>query len=119
MQKTPQWKTEGPCGLLEAVCLLLRARLSSFWLYFHRDTRKSTESLSQAGMLMPSTLLIFLSPDLNNSSSIVLNPELDTLKLYTKAHGSKTMNLIINLTNDETEILPVDSDASLASFGIG
>jgi hypothetical protein len=29
------------------------------------------------------------------------------------------MNLIINLTNDETEILPLDTAASLASFGIG
>ena len=29
------------------------------------------------------------------------------------------MNLIINLTNDDTEILEVASDASLASYGIG
>lgn len=29
------------------------------------------------------------------------------------------MNLIINLTNDETEILPSDSEATLASYGIG
>ncbi|KAL7413257.1 hypothetical protein BDY24DRAFT_389458 [Mrakia frigida] len=42
---------------------------------------------------------------------------LNTLKLYTKAHGSKTMNLIINLTNDETEILPISS-SSLSSYGI-
>lgn len=27
--------------------------------------------------------------------------ELDTLKLYTKAHGAKTTNLIINLDNDD------------------
>jgi hypothetical protein len=29
------------------------------------------------------------------------------------------MNLIINLDKDDTLILPTDSDASLASFGIG
>ncbi|KAK9326042.1 hypothetical protein V1517DRAFT_101771 [Lipomyces orientalis] len=29
------------------------------------------------------------------------NVEYDTLKLYTKAHGSKTTNLIINLDNDD------------------
>ncbi|KAJ3511145.1 hypothetical protein NLJ89_g4267 [Agrocybe chaxingu] len=29
------------------------------------------------------------------------NVHLDTLKLYTKAHGSKTSNLIINLDHDE------------------
>ncbi|TFK26373.1 cytoplasmic protein [Coprinopsis marcescibilis] len=29
------------------------------------------------------------------------NVQLDTLKLYTKAHGAKTSNLIINLDNDD------------------
>ncbi|KAG5634345.1 hypothetical protein H0H81_002331 [Sphagnurus paluster] len=29
------------------------------------------------------------------------NVNLDTLKLYTKAHGAKTTNLIINLENDD------------------
>ncbi|KAF9931749.1 hypothetical protein FBU30_009673 [Linnemannia zychae] len=39
------------------------------------------------------------------------NVEFDTLKLYTKAHGAKTMNLIINMDhddwilNDDNEIL--------------
>jgi hypothetical protein len=57
--------------------------------------------------------------ELTKSPSFRRSLDLDTLKLYTKAHGSKTMNLIINLTNDETEILPLNTDASLASFGIG
>ncbi|KAF9974165.1 hypothetical protein BGZ73_002473 [Actinomortierella ambigua] len=30
-----------------------------------------------------------------------LNVQFDTLKLYTKAHGAKTMNLIINMENDD------------------
>ncbi|ORY76092.1 hypothetical protein BCR37DRAFT_351622 [Protomyces lactucae-debilis] len=42
--------------------------------------------------------------------------KLDTLKLYTKAHGSKTTNLIINLDHDDW-ILD-DGDATLASLGI-
>ncbi|GAA5964792.1 hypothetical protein JCM21900_003999 [Sporobolomyces salmonicolor] len=42
--------------------------------------------------------------------------QLDTLKLYTKAHGAKTTNLIINMENDEW-ILNDDS-ATLESIGI-
>ncbi|KAF9433742.1 hypothetical protein BGZ76_009036 [Entomortierella beljakovae] len=45
------------------------------------------------------------------------NVVLDTLKLYTKAHGAKTMNLIINLDHDEDWILNNDDDI-LASHGI-
>ncbi|KIM28899.1 hypothetical protein M408DRAFT_329318 [Serendipita vermifera MAFF 305830] len=41
--------------------------------------------------------------------------QLDTLKLYTKAHGAKTTNLIINLENDEW-ILD-DDTATLATVG--
>ncbi|KAF8061038.1 hypothetical protein FPV67DRAFT_1509006 [Lyophyllum atratum] len=42
------------------------------------------------------------------------NVNLDTLKLYTKAHGAKTTNLIINLDNDEW-ILSCD-DKTLADL---
>ncbi|GAA5833410.1 hypothetical protein JCM3766R1_005494 [Sporobolomyces carnicolor] len=42
--------------------------------------------------------------------------QLDTIKLYTKAHGAKTTNLIMNLENDEW-ILDDDS-VTLASVGI-
>ncbi|SCV71930.1 BQ2448_4624 [Microbotryum intermedium] len=42
---------------------------------------------------------------------------LDTLKLYTVAHGSKTTNLIINFDNDDDWILNDDS-VTLASIGI-
>ncbi|ORY89391.1 hypothetical protein BCR35DRAFT_329323 [Leucosporidium creatinivorum] len=42
---------------------------------------------------------------------------LDTLKLYTTAHGSKTTNLIINFDHDPEWILDDDS-ATLASLGI-
>ncbi|CAL1703820.1 unnamed protein product [Somion occarium] len=43
------------------------------------------------------------------------NVQLDTLKLYTKAHGAKTSNLIINLDHDEW-ILNDDSKV-LADLG--
>ncbi|KAI0693902.1 hypothetical protein BC835DRAFT_1351915 [Cytidiella melzeri] len=43
------------------------------------------------------------------------NVQLDTLKLYTKAHGAKTTNLIINLDHEEW-ILDDDSQ-SLAEVG--
>ncbi|KAB5596463.1 hypothetical protein CTheo_100 [Ceratobasidium theobromae] len=41
--------------------------------------------------------------------------QLDTLKLYTKAHGAKTTNLIINLDHDEWILN--DDGATLASLG--
>jgi len=44
------------------------------------------------------------------------NAELDTLKIYTKAHGSKTSNLIINLDHDE--LILNDDDAKLVDVGI-
>lgn len=33
------------------------------------------------------------------------NVEYDTLKLYTKAHGTKSMNLVVNFENDEEFII--------------
>ncbi|GAA5996539.1 Aim29p [Rhodotorula paludigena] len=42
--------------------------------------------------------------------------QLDTLKLYTRAHGHKTMNLIINLETDD-DILEDDS-VTLESVGV-
>lgn len=41
---------------------------------------------------------------------------LDTIKLYTKAHGNKTMNLIINLDHDDW--IFGDDNATLASLGL-
>ncbi|KAJ4480465.1 hypothetical protein C8J55DRAFT_605865 [Lentinula edodes] len=43
------------------------------------------------------------------------NVQLDTLKLYTQAHGAKTTNLIINLDHDEW-ILADDSTLADAGF---
>ncbi|KAJ7580983.1 hypothetical protein C8J56DRAFT_958740 [Mycena floridula] len=45
------------------------------------------------------------------------NAVLDTLKLYSKAHGAKTTNLIINLDHDEW-ILD-DDEKMLADLGFG
>jgi len=44
------------------------------------------------------------------------NVDLDTLKLYTRAHGAKTVNLIINLENDDW--IFSDDTATLSSLGI-
>ncbi|KAI0831789.1 hypothetical protein BC628DRAFT_1349788 [Trametes gibbosa] len=44
------------------------------------------------------------------------NATFDTLKLYTKAHGSKTTNLIINLDHDEWIFL--DDAKTLADLGL-
>ncbi|KAH9483794.1 UPF0538 protein C2C4.04c [Psilocybe cubensis] len=43
------------------------------------------------------------------------NVSLDTLKLYTKAHGAKTSNLIINLDHDDWILR--DEEKSLAEAG--
>ncbi|KAF8448084.1 hypothetical protein L210DRAFT_2836682 [Boletus edulis BED1] len=44
------------------------------------------------------------------------NAVLDTLKLYTKAHGAKTTNLIINLDHDDWIL--EDDDKILADVGL-
>ncbi|KAI5805612.1 hypothetical protein DFH27DRAFT_590713 [Peziza echinospora] len=47
-------------------------------------------------------------------------PKLDTMRLYTKAHGTKTMNLIINMeeSRDENqEMMFLDEQRTLASYG--
>ncbi|KAI5857005.1 hypothetical protein BZA05DRAFT_415715 [Tricharina praecox] len=41
----------------------------------------------------------------------------DTLKLYTKAHGTKTNNLIINMEDKEETLMFRDDSATLASYG--
>ncbi|GME76206.1 unnamed protein product [Ambrosiozyma monospora] len=47
------------------------------------------------------------------------NVEYDTLKIYTHAHGSKTMNLVINMEHDDDWILDLQNDVkTLADYGI-
>lgn len=43
--------------------------------------------------------------------------QLDTLKIYTHAHGTKTINLVINMDHEDW-ILDLDSDRPLADFGV-
>lgn len=43
----------------------------------------------------------------------------DTLKLYTKAHGTKTSNLIINMEDKDERFLFRDDAATLASYDCG
>ncbi|VVT46197.1 uncharacterized protein SAPINGB_P001094 [Magnusiomyces paraingens] len=45
------------------------------------------------------------------------NVNLDTVKIYTHAHGSKTMNLIINFDHDDDWILS-DPNKSLHDYGV-
>lgn len=45
------------------------------------------------------------------------NVEYDTLKIYTHAHRSKTVNLVINFDHDEW-VLDLDSDKPLCEYGI-
>lgn len=47
------------------------------------------------------------------------NVEYDTLKVYTHAHGSKTVNLVINFDHDEDWMLDVrDEKKKLVDYGI-
>merc|ERR1712023_214846 len=39
------------------------------------------------------------------------NVEYDTVKIYTKAHGTKSMNLAINFENDEEWVLVCENSA--------
>jgi hypothetical protein len=45
------------------------------------------------------------------------NVDLDTIKIYTKAHGSKTMNLVINFDHDDDWVLD-DADKTLEQYGL-
>lgn len=47
------------------------------------------------------------------------NIEYDTMKIYTHAHGTKTMNLVINMEHDDDWMLDIaDNTTTLASHGI-
>lgn len=43
----------------------------------------------------------------------------DSLKIYTHAHGSKTMNLVINFEHDEDWFLDLGSEKKLHQLGVG
>ncbi|SCW02235.1 LAFE_0F01948g1_1 [Lachancea fermentati] len=48
------------------------------------------------------------------------NVDYDTLKIYTHAHGSKTVNLVINFDHDEDWILNLgDESKKLVDYGVG
>lgn len=47
------------------------------------------------------------------------NIEYDTMKIYTHAHGTKTMNLVINMEHDNDWVLDINEDSrKLVSYGI-
>lgn len=46
------------------------------------------------------------------------NVKLDTLKVYTHAHGSKTVNLVINFDHDEDWMLDTTSNRKLCEYGV-
>lgn len=46
------------------------------------------------------------------------NVKFDTLKVYTKAHGSKSMNLVINLMDDDAKTILYENDKTLQDCGI-
>ena len=41
------------------------------------------------------------------------------MKLYTKAHGTKTMNLIINMEDKDERFMFIDEGKTLADYGCG
>jgi hypothetical protein len=47
------------------------------------------------------------------------NVKYDSLKIYTHAHGSKTMNLVINFEHDEDWFLNLATDKHLHELGVG
>ncbi|KAH3684252.1 hypothetical protein WICPIJ_004772 [Wickerhamomyces pijperi] len=44
--------------------------------------------------------------------------EYDTLKIYTKAHGTKSMNLVINFEKDDEWVLKLDDTKTLQELGV-
>lgn len=55
----------------------------------------------------PSQLLNLVQNDINTTGALrpYRNVEYDTVKVYTHAHGTKSMNLVINLDHDEKDII--------------
>lgn len=46
------------------------------------------------------------------------NVNFDTIKIYTHAHGTKTINLVINMDHDDDWVLDLDSPKKLVDYGI-
>ncbi|KAF3990892.1 hypothetical protein FT663_02965 [Candidozyma haemuli var. vulneris] len=75
----------------------------------------------------PSQLLDQVKEIINSTGAMrpYRNVEYDTVKVYTHAHGTKSMNLVINFGNDESDILvcknaehAVEKQQSLWDLGV-
>lgn len=63
----------------------------------------------------PSELLAIIRNTISTTGSFrpYRNIVYDTLKVYTHAHGSKSMNLVINFDNDEKDIVHCEDEKNL------
>ncbi|OBA24336.1 hypothetical protein METBIDRAFT_77153 [Metschnikowia bicuspidata var. bicuspidata NRRL YB-4993] len=63
----------------------------------------------------PSQLLESIQKIIDTTGSLrpYRNVKYDTVKVYTHAHGSKSMNLVINFENDEKDILHCEDKTNL------
>lgn len=77
--------------------------------------------------LTPRDLLVKIRDIINSTGALrpYRNVDYDTIKIYTKAHGTKSMNLVINMENDDSWVLvceneahKVDKNASLHDLGV-
>ncbi|KAI5951543.1 hypothetical protein KGF54_004617 [Candida jiufengensis] len=72
----------------------------------------------------PKQLLEVVINNINTNGSLrpFRNVEYDSLKIYTKAHGSKSMNLVINFENDDDWVILKQNkeveDKSLWELGV-
>ncbi len=64
--------------------------------------------------------LIFFLQEIQNNSAFkpFRNKQYDSLKIYTKAHGMKSQNLVINLETDDDFLDIADDTKCLKDFGI-
>ncbi|KAM9905980.1 hypothetical protein OXX69_006974 [Metschnikowia pulcherrima] len=63
----------------------------------------------------PAQLIEIIRNTINTTGSFrpYRNVKYDTLKVYTHAHGSKSMNLVINFENDEKDIVHCEDESNL------
>lgn len=69
----------------------------------------------------PKQLFTMIIDAINTTGSLrpYRNIDYDTMKIYTHAHGTKTMNLVINMDHDDDWVLDINEDQKkLADYGI-
>lgn len=96
-------------------------------LFPYRNVKNHVVSAIDLKATTPKQLLEQVVAAVNSTGALrpYRNVDYNTVKVYTHAHGTKSMNLVVNLDNDEQDILycgdaahAVDKAAALWDLGV-